>query len=492
MKREFKILTAIIVIAIIIAAVYVITRPPAPFVPGWVGPIPEERIKIGVIGPMAFIQGKHHWYGAWLAAEEINAQGGVKIGEEYLPIELVKIDSNEILSPEVDAPTAAEKAITVDKVDFLVGGFRTEGVFAMQEVAMEYGKIFIGCGASTDELCTRVGTNYDKYKYWFRVTPLRSTVLAGVDFMLVGHVGTKVVENLGIEKPKVAVLAEEATWADAIVEAATEKVYVPGFTGLLPVLGYVQLGPSMEVVGIWRPSDTATDVTSELADIQDKGAHIIFTTLSGPVGIPYGKQWGELEIPAASVGINVEAQKRGFWDATGGMGNYEMTMNTYARVEITPATIPFYDNFVGRFGEYPTYNAGTYEATYLLAESITRADTLDADALVIQLEKVGTTDENQIYRPNLKDGVGTAGKLLFNENHDVTWAADDNYIHRVLGPINPKAIHMGLRMQGLPGLVTAIGTQWRDGELKCVWPDNHPLFGTYPGTVSYELPPRMT
>ena len=37
-----------------------------------------RTIKIGVIGPMNFVQGKGHWNGATMAAEEINAKGGVQ------------------------------------------------------------------------------------------------------------------------------------------------------------------------------------------------------------------------------------------------------------------------------------------------------------------------------------------------------------------------------------------------------------------------------
>jgi hypothetical protein len=39
------------------------------------------------------------------------------------------------------------------------------------------------------------------------------------------------------------------------------------------------------------------------------------------VGIPFARQAGELKIPAIQVGINVEAQKEAFWQATQGMGN---------------------------------------------------------------------------------------------------------------------------------------------------------------------------
>ena len=36
-----------------------------------------DDVKIGVIGPMQFTQGEGHWNGALLAAEEINAKGGI-------------------------------------------------------------------------------------------------------------------------------------------------------------------------------------------------------------------------------------------------------------------------------------------------------------------------------------------------------------------------------------------------------------------------------
>ena len=39
-------------------------------------------IKIGIIGPMQFVQGEHHWYGATMAADEINAAGGISVGKE--------------------------------------------------------------------------------------------------------------------------------------------------------------------------------------------------------------------------------------------------------------------------------------------------------------------------------------------------------------------------------------------------------------------------
>jgi branched-chain amino acid transport system substrate-binding protein len=389
-----------------------------------------QEIKFGIAGPMAFMQGQHHWFGAELARDEINAKGGILVGKTKRPIKLVKIDTNEILSVP-DAASAVEMAITRDKVDFLLGGFRTEAVFAMQDVAMDYKKIFFGCGAAHPELCTRVAKDYNKYKYWFRITPVNSIFLGKVDFILLGMVAKIIGKELGITKPKVALIAEKAVWADPIVAIAKETLTKMG----------------MEVAGEWRPSAVATDVTAELSAINASGAQIIFTSFSGPVGITYAKKWGELKIPAASVGINVEGQKKGFWEATGGLGNYEFTMNTWARVEISPLTIPFFDTFVKKAGEFPAYTAGTYDGIILLDQTIEKAGTLDSDKLVAALEKTDT--------------MGTAGRFVFTKDHDVTWG---------------------------PKYVTGIGTQWQNGQLNCVWPVDWEGI-TYKGAVKYIIPP---
>ena len=134
-----------------------------------------KSIKIGVIGPMNFVQGKGHWNGAIMAKEKINAKGGIQVGEKKMKIALVKADSNEFLNV-TDATNAMELILTRDKVDFIVGGFRTEAVLAMQDIAMDYKKIFIGCGAAHPELCLRVAKDYKRYKYFFRGTPFNSCI----------------------------------------------------------------------------------------------------------------------------------------------------------------------------------------------------------------------------------------------------------------------------------------------------------------------------
>ena len=306
--------------------------------------------------------------------------------------------------------------LTRDKVDFIVGGFRTEAVLAMQDIAMDYKKIFIGCGAAHPELCERVAKDYKRYKYLFRGTPFNSNFLVKTCFIQMGTVGAILKKSLNLPKVKVAIVAEKAIWVDPMIKAAEE---------FIPTMG-------MEVAGIWRPSQTATDVTAELSAVQRSEAQVIFTMFSSSVGIPFARQAGELKMPAAQVGINVEAQKEGFWDATKGMGNYVYTMNTYARgVEYNELTKPFVETYIKRFGEVPTYTADTYSAIhYSLAPTIEKAGTLDAEKLVPMMEEaVHKVPSGTVAY--LKDDKG-------RHLHELRWGA---------------------------GYLTSLGVQWQDGKL---------------------------
>ena len=409
-------------------------------------PVWGQTIKIGVIGPMNFSPGKVQWNGAVMAAEEINAKGGVQVGKEKMKIELVKADSNELLSL-TDATNAMERLITSDKVDFIVGGFRTEAVLPMQDIAMDNKKIFIGCGSAHPELCLRVAKDYNRYKYFFRGTPFHSGYLVKSSFVHMGFVGAILKKELNIPKVKVAIVAEKAVWADPMIEAAQ---------GVIPKMG-------MEVVGIWRPSAVATDVTAELSAIQQSGANLIFTIFSSSVGIPFARQAGELKIPAVQVGINVEAQKDGFWEATKGMGNYVFTANTYARgVDLNELTKPFMDTYIKRFGETPTTTTGTYAAIlHGLTPNIEAVGSLDADKIVAHMEN----QESNVPSGRIKYEKDAQGR----PTHDLTWG---------------------------PGYMTGLGVQWQDGKLVGVWPNKWVAAPgapeiTYKGIVPYKIPPWM-
>jgi branched-chain amino acid transport system substrate-binding protein len=385
-----------------------------------------QTIKIAILGPMAFVQGENHWAGAEMARDEINKAGGVNVGGKRMQIELIRADTNEMTSVP-DATNAVERVITRDKADFLIGGFRSEAVLAMQEVAMDYKKIFLGAGAAHSKLGVNVEQNYNRYKYWFRYTPTKDIDLARTLFAVMGSIAQQVRTELKTDAPKVALLAEKAVWTDALIGAAQKN---------LPAM-------KMEVVGLWQPSATATDVTAELSAIDRSGAHIVFTMLSGPVGISVGRQMGERNMKAVAWGINVEGQKEEFWKAAAGKAQFVATLDTYAEVEMTPKTIPFVQAFKKRYGKAPTYNAATYDAIMFLRANIEQVGALDADKLVAAMEKA--------------EHVGTGSVVTFDKRHDLVWAV---------------------------GKTAGIAVQWQDGQKVPFWPPN------VKGMKPFKLPAR--
>jgi branched-chain amino acid transport system substrate-binding protein len=407
----------------------------------------EKKIKVGIVGPMKFTVGEEKWWGATMAADEINASGGVLVGGQKYEVDLVMADSNEILSLP-DAVNAMERLVNVKNVDFIVGGFRTEAVLAMQEVMADYKKIWIGAAIGGSDVCARLAKNYDRYKYFFRLAVMNPFYTGQIFFKEAEIIAGEIREKLGIAKPRVAIFAEKVLWPEPVIKAAQSK---------LPQLG-------MEVVGVWRASPTATDTTAELTAIKNSGAHMMFFISASDLGVVVAKQWGELKIPVASFGVNCESMSDKNWVATRGFCNYEATHNYYGDAAITPKTLPFIKKFKERFKFTPTNQATTYDAIYLFKDAVERAGTLETNAVLAALEKTNY--------------LSTHGKIAFYPKDDPKW---------------PHDIVFG------PKYVTTVATQWQDGRQVVIWPDGKAFLGDeswvgvkYAGTGLYKLPPWVT
>jgi len=286
-------------------------------------------------------------------------------------------------------------------------------VLAMQEIAMDNKRLFIGVGAAHDELGLRVERDHNRYKYWFRFSPNKSTDLGRSVFSILNTIAGEVRKHFGTETPRIAVVAEKAVWTEPLIAAARKN---------LPAM-------KMEMVGLWQPSPVATDVTAELSAIERADADIVFTFVSGPVGIVLGRQMGERNMRAVAFGINVEAQKDEYWNATAGRAQFVSTLDTYSEVHRTPKTVEWVRAYTQRFGKAPTYTAATHDAIMMLKEAIEKANSTKADDLVPVLEKMSY--------------VGAGGVVEFDKRHDPIWGLD-------------KA--------------SGIGVQWQDGKKVAFWP----------------------
>ncbi len=395
----------------------------------------EKPIKIAAIGPMDFDFGKLIWYGAEIAAETINKAGGINVGGKKRPVEVISINSNELVNI-TDAIQACNKAILINKVDCIVGAFRSEAALAMQEIAMDHKTIFIASGPSSPKLNMRVKQNYDRYKYWFRVN--FNQAYANPFFGAhVKYIAEIIKKDLGIEKLTGAIIADKVAWGDGAVK---------GFSKMLPALG-------IELVKVIRVSPKATDVTAEMTALKESKAHIVIQFLTGPSGAVVGRQWGELKIPTVLTGINVLAQSKALWEATGGKGEYITSGTLFARFAATPTTLAFYDKFEKKYGEFPAHGGFSHEAVMVYKKAVERAGTIDSDAVVKALEQT--------------DYTGASYRIVFRGKED---------------PF-PHDVKTG------PGYATVPLVQWIKGQQIAIWPyqEGNPA----KGIQRFVIPPWM-
>ena len=346
----------------------------------------DQYITIGIAGPMGAAQGDHHWYGANLAADEINddGNGGLTVGGLVYGIDLIKIATNEILNPS-GADGVTRMLANVAACNFFMGGFRTEAVKAYRDVAMDAGKLFIDCGAATEILQRSCVLNYTYFKPWFKGTPPNEVFLQTSSGKLLNAIiGTaRAYSGNDTYMPTIAFMAENAEWTDLSVLLTVGK-FGPGGEDLL-------VGPSPYV---WLPSPVATptEMDTILDEIDDYDPDVILTLLSGPCGATYAQRVGDFMPDVLSAGINVEAQRDEFADLKWAEGI--ITLDSWAPgINYTDKTADFVSDFVAEYGENPIYTAATYDALLALAEALEDKNSLTTADMIAWFEDVGNARE---------------------------------------------------------------------------------------------------
>ncbi len=123
----------------------------------------QDTVKIGVIasltGPASNV-GTNMWQSAQVAAEKINAAGGVTLANgKKAQIKLIVGDDE---STQAGGQKAATKLITDDKVDILVGGYSSAVTSSYEQTIAEYKVPYVVTGASSPIITHRadIDTSY--------------------------------------------------------------------------------------------------------------------------------------------------------------------------------------------------------------------------------------------------------------------------------------------------------------------------------------------
>jgi branched-chain amino acid transport system substrate-binding protein len=357
-KIQSLMLIAVIVIAAIVGGVaYAL----------W-GRAPQstEDIKIGVCADIDNAVGKGCLQAATLAAEQINAEGGV------LGRNLTVVAEDDDLESDGDvavASNALTKLITVDKADYVVtcGGTNT---LVYQDIAAEHKKILISVWASGDEIIQRVSDNYDKYKYFFKVWAPNTTSVSH-------HIVSSLITLKNYTGfTKIALLDQTSTGSSTSLGVLVSSA--------LPQYGF-------EIVYTGSVSYSTTDFTSNLAAIEASGAEILVPIIVTQAGIFFVEEWHERQSPFLVWGILPMAQRSDSWNITEGKCEYVSSngLPVVAGYPFTSKSLPTRIAFTQRWGQPPSdIAAAAYDTVrFILPDAIKRAGTTETQASIRALEK---------------------------------------------------------------------------------------------------------
>jgi branched-chain amino acid transport system substrate-binding protein len=476
----------------------------------------RPKIIIGVPYPQGDIQGDSMLRGAQMAATEINAAGGVNItpagqNSTYYDIQIVGRADNEIYDPP-NAWNTVNYLVTVSHAQFIIGGFRTEAVIPM--ILNVFATLnssnqvpFFICGSATGDLLADIGllltppvggypngrgtpywsycaTTSDFYKYIFRTTPFNSGFLLGMVFPVFLQLAQDIQKAMNWtwnftgtgtwpHKVKVAIVAENLTWAEPII-AGYQKL-VGGYGGIF--------GCTLNITETF--SDTASQgvVDAALGRILAAQNEIILTCMSGPCGVTFGQEMSALNITAIPVGINVEAQGPNYAiQAKGTNSTWEIATGTYATgVNNTPKTAKFITDYQTFTGSFPIYTAASYDQVYALKEAIEAVDSLDKNLIcpyLVTAPSRTTTSAVVKYFPEWDQVTHNQSSKSYLDLPALNLSQVDTLYgptgsgygydaayNFTMYPFTSHDIVFG------PGYSTGICTQWVNGTPVGVWPN---------------------
>src|SRR6201994_2727534 len=247
-----------------------------------------DPIKIGVIAEVQSIAGADTGRGAQIAADEINAKGGI-LGRK---VEIVTYDNK---SSSADSVRAFQRAVSEDKVSAVIASYISEVVLARGPGAARLKRPLITPGAASNEITKAIHNDYDKNKYTFH-----GYLTSAAQAQLVCDAAKDLlVDQLKLKN--VAIMSEDAAWT---------KPLDAGYEACFPKAG-------MTVVDHIRFSPDTTDFTPIFNNIENKNPDGLVTGISH-VGVQPTVQWKNQQVPIAMFGISAQALSPSFWNDTNG------------------------------------------------------------------------------------------------------------------------------------------------------------------------------
>ena len=331
---------------------------------------PEEAVLVGVPTALTALEGRESLKAVEMAVEEINAKGGVKVGDKKRPIKIESIDLRDASEgvPVSEALLGLEKIITEKKVHaILVGPFRSEALMAGMDIIAKHKVPMLGSIAMSPKSEEKIKADPEKYKYCFRVC-LNGKYLVGYLVKSLGFVNKEFGFN------KLFVMHQDVLWAQLTAKGTADT--------LASKMGWEALGSEAYPTG-------SSDFAAGLVKAQSGGAQVIMPVFDMPQSGILLKQWQSMKVPSLVSGFISPMAGPGAWKIfdgkIGGLMNAIFEIGSAIPTAKYEPAKKFYDAYLKKYGEPMEAGHGpapSYDSVYILAEAIERAGSLDADKVV--------------------------------------------------------------------------------------------------------------
>ncbi len=425
-----KLVAAVVIVIVAVAAVVAVWQ---------LMPASDETIKIGLVAPLSIPVGQDMDRAAKMAAEEINADGGIFVESlgKSLKVEIVVADT-ETANPEV-AP--AEVTRVVDQgVDVLIGGFGSSATLAGQVYAIEQKIPYVITGAST-HLVTRRGFLPDGHA-------LKIDDPEGMSYMFhycttvyhysetVAHFFAEAMKPLleteyGLTRNlRLAVLYRNDAYGQGVWAATKQFIEDDN----LPI----------DIVAEVNYETTKTTFQTELTTVKNAEPDAVYVVdFTTNTAVIYTQ--GQTDVGLNSVYIAVECcEEPEFYTALGQYGDgqlLESKFASYADVNgefYLPMMNTYVADYKAKYGQVPgMMGADTYDAFYIVKDAIERAGTLDKSAVRDAIEDC-SLDQMLIITETGKIEFGTSADN-YHEIAPFTFV-EQLYYDETVGECRPKVI----------------------------------------------------
>jgi len=293
--------------------------------------------------------------------DQVNAQGGIKVGGHKYKVKFVKYD-DQSTSGRVQQLYA--RLVTQDDADFLFSPYSSGLTATAAIISEQYGKIMITTGAAEGKTYT-LGNQYLFQLY----TPAHLYLASAIDAVKAKDPGAKIAlvyENGGFAK---AVAKGAKKYAEKQgLDVVMDEAYDPSTTDFSPLLNKVVSSGATVLIGGGHFADGSTLARQ----LHEQNMNLKMVSLLVAPDVPKFKQLG-----AAAYGVSVPSQ----WEPT-----------VKFTPDFGPSAAAFTKAYQSRFHVKPGYHAaGGYAAGLVLEHAIEKAGSLKTDKVAAALNKMNAT-----------------------------------------------------------------------------------------------------